>query len=98
MLKKMSKEEKQEMVLVIGVGVAFLTGVFLGSKLQYKVDAAIVRKSLKGAAIFKPNPKPMFPDTMPLSEIKEALSKIDGAVVQEAIVTTVNGIQSIIVR
>ena len=41
---------------------------------------------------------PMFPDDMPISEIKAALDKIDGAQYQDALVSLVNGKKTLYIR
>ena len=61
-------------------------------------DVASRAESLKDVAMFKRAVHPMFPATMSIPEIKEALLKIDGATFADALVSTVNGTQSIHIR
>lgn len=95
---KTSFNENQEFYAMIGVGALVVTGVVLGMRIQRKIDVKAMAKSLSNVAIFAPVENPMFPNTMPIADIKEALLKIDGAEFFDALVTNVNGVQSIIVR
>ena len=40
----------------------------------------------------------MFPDAMPIAEIKKILESIEGAKFIDALITDVNGVQELIVR
>jgi hypothetical protein len=95
---KNSFEENQDFYAVVGIGALVITGVVIGMRLQRKIDVRLVAKNLSNVAIFKKEVNPMFPDTMPIADIKEALLKIEGATFFDALVTNVNGVQSIIVR
>lgn len=95
---KRSFEEHKEIYIGVAVGTLLATGVFLGAKIQRKIDIKTLAKSLEDAAIFTKSVEPMFPDTMSILEIKEALTKIEGAEFFDALVVTVNGIQSLIIR
>ena len=91
-------EENQEFYAVIGMGALIITGVVLGMRIQRKINTRALAETMKNAAIFTPVANPMFPNTMPIADIKEALLKIEGAQFFDALVTNVNGVQSIIVR
>lgn len=56
------------------------------------------KRNSKALQCLKKAIEPMFPDTMPISEIKEVLKAIEGAEFMDALVTNVHGKQSIIVR
>ncbi len=91
-------EENQEFYAVIGMGALIITGVVLGMRYQRKIDARALTKTMKDITVFKKVANPMFPNIMPIADIKEALLKIEGAQFFDALVTNVNGVQSIIVR
>ena len=95
---KTSFNENQELYAMIGVGALVVTGVVLGMRIQRKIDVKSFAKTLSNVVIFEPQIEGMFPNTMPIADIKEALLKIDGAEFFDALVTNVNGVQSIIVR
>ena len=91
---KWTKEQKTYVGVALLVGVGFV----LGAKYQKKIDLKSVQKSLKNAMVLTRTTKPMFPDSMPISEIKQVLSKIEGAKFVDALITDVNGIQELIIR
>lgn len=93
---KTSFNENQEFYAMIGVGALVVTGVVLGMRYQRKIDARALTKT--DVRVFKKVANPMFPDTMSIADIKEALLKIEGAQFFDALVTNVNGVQRIIVR
>lgn len=95
---KTSFNENQEFYAMIGVGALVITGMVLGMRMQRKIDTKAFTETMKNVAVVKPATNPMFPNTMPIAEIKEALLKIEGAQFFDALVTNVNGVQSIIVR
>lgn len=96
--KKLKKnwEENKRVYIAAGLLVGF--GFVLGAKAQRKIDVKTVVEGLKDVTMFKRAVNPMFPATMSIPEIKEALLKIDGATFADALVSTVNGTQSIHIR
>jgi DNA replicative helicase MCM subunit Mcm2 (Cdc46/Mcm family) len=95
---KIKKNFKEHKGLYVAVGTGIFVGFVLGAKVQRKVDVKQINRLLKDAVLFEKAVKPMFPATMGIPEIKEALLKIEGAVFNDALVTTVNGAQSLIIR
>lgn len=96
--KKIKKNFEENKKVYILAGALVVTGVLIGIKYQRGVDARSLQKKLEGVTMFKKAIEPMFPDTMPISEIKEVLKAIEGAEFMDALVTNVHGKQSIIVR
>ena len=93
-LQRGLEEHKSEIILG---GVAILmvgTGFILGKRYQ----KILTTKYLKDSITLTKAIEPMFPDTMPIAEIKEALSHIEGAEFFDALVANVNGVQSLFVR
>ena len=93
-----SFEEHKDIYIAVGVGLAVGVGVLIGAKVQRKIDIKALTKGLEDAVIFTKSAEPMFPVTMSIAEIKEALTKIEGAEFFDALVANVNGRQSIIIR
>lgn len=73
-------------------------GFILGARYQKKIDVKSVQRHLKEVMVFTKAAAPMFPNTMPISEIKELLSKLPDAQFVDALVTQVNGVQELIIR
>ena len=96
--KKLKKnwEENKRVYIAAGLLVGF--GFVLGAKAQRKIDVKNVAEGLKDVVMFEREVHPMFPTTMSIPEIKEALLKIDGATFSDALVSTVNGIQYIHIK
>lgn len=69
---------------------------------SYKIGARdqknMIVKGLKDATILRKSVNPMFPQDMPISEIKNILSNFRGAEVMDALVVTIDNVQRIIVR
>lgn len=89
--KKKHELSKKEMLIggvLIGVGVIF--GI--------KYQKALTAKALKGVMTVKEAVEPMFPNTMSIPEIKEALKLIEGSQFMDALIVEINGVQSIITR
>ena len=91
---KRSFDEHKEMYIAFGVGALVGIGFALGQRYQ----TVLINNNLRNVAMFKKVVNPMFPNTMPIGEIKEILTQIEGAEFFDALVTNVNGVQSIIVR
>ena len=91
---KWTKEQKTYVGVALLVGVGFV----LGAKYQKKIDLKSVQKSLKNSLVLSRATKPMFPDTMPIAEIKKILENIEGAKFVDALITDVNGVQELIIR
>lgn len=89
-----SFEEHKNIYIAVGIGTLLATGVFIGSRIQSKIFA----KELNGMLRLVKEVDPLFPVTMSIPEIKEAISHIDGATFMDALVTNVDGVQSIITR
>ena len=94
-IKKNFKENKRA-YMTAGILVGF--GILIGVKVQRRVDMKLFKQSLEGTSILRKAANPMFPDSMPISEIKEVLRHIEGAEFFDALVTRVNGAQSLIIR
>ena len=97
-LSKDLEENKHFYIAVLGTTLLIGTGFILGRRYQRRVDYRTIAKNLKDVTMFKKAVNPMFPTTMGIPEIKEALLKIDGATFNDALVATINGAQRIIVR
>ena len=91
---KWTKEQKTYVGVALLVGVGFV----LGAKYQKKIDIKSVQKHLKNSVVLARSTKPMFPDAMPIAEIKKILESIEGAKFVDALITDVNGIQELIIR
>lgn len=87
-------EKKSEVFVAVTVLLLVGGGFILGRKYQRVLTA----QNLKDVMTLTKSVNPMFPNTMPIAEIKEALSHIDGATFMDALVTNVDGVQSIITR
>lgn len=99
MLKRQMKknwEENKRTYIAAGVLIGF--GFLIGVKMQRRVDAKAFQQHLAGATVLRKAANPMFPDTMPISEIKEVLKHIDGAEFFDALAVNLNGTQSLIIR
>lgn len=94
-IKKNFKENKRA-YMTAGILVGF--GILIGVKVQRRVDAKAFQQHLAGATVLRKAANPMFPDTMPISEIKEVLKHIDGAEFFDALAVNLNGKQSLIIR
>ena len=91
---KWTKEQKTYVGVALLIGVGFVLGV----KYQKKIDIKSVQKHLKNSVVLARSTKPMFPDAMPISEIKKILESVEGAKFVDALITDVNGIQELIIR
>ena len=91
--KKELTVKQKELIMYIAVGSAVGLGFILGKKHQKR----IIDTALKGVRAITPDPTPMFPSSMSIPEIKEALKLIEGAEFMDALVTNVNGIQRLII-
>ena len=94
-IKKNVKENKRA-YMTAGILVGF--GILIGMKMQRKTDLRAFKQHLSGAMVLRKAANPMFPDTMPISEIKEVLKHIDGAEFFDALAINLNGTRSLIVR
>lgn len=95
--KQMQKkfEENQEIFVIgIGVSIALGTGFILGRKYQRE----LAKQAMKGVMTLSDEINPLFPLTMSIAEIKEAISAMDGAKFMDAIVVDINGVQRIMTR
>lgn len=90
MKEKLNDKQKEVIVIIAAVGLGFI----LGASFQNGVHL----KALKNTVTLTKAVKPMFPDTMPIEEIKKVLSATPGAIFMDALVVAVDGRQSIIVR
>ena len=89
MEKKLSQRQKEKLFIIA----AFGAGILLGIRFQKSVNL----KALKDAVVLTRSVAPMFPDTMPIDEIKQVLSSTT-ALVRDAIVVTLDGRNSFIIR
>lgn len=96
--KKVKKNFEDNKRLYLVAGTLILTGVLIGIKFQKRVDAKDIKNKLKGVTMLKQSMNPMFPAAMSIPEIKEVLKHIEGAEFFDALVTNVNGAQSLIIR
>lgn len=96
--KKMKKNWEENKRAYIAAGLLIGFGVVLGARAQRKLDMQLLAKNLEGVAVLKKAVDPMFPAGMSISDIKEVLGKIEGATFFDALVTNVNGTQSLIIR
>ncbi|MDX9917317.1 MAG: hypothetical protein RBT15_04800 [Gudongella sp.] len=96
--KKMKENFEENKRAYIVAGVLVGAGILIGLRVQKRIDIKNFNQKLKGASILRKELSPMFPDTMPLSEIKDILSKIDGAQFFDALVTDVHGVKHLIIR
>ena len=95
MEKKKELTVKQKgVIMYVAVGSAVGLGFILGKKHQKR----IMETTLKGVRTITPDPTSMFPLSMSIPEIKEALKLIEGAEFMDALVTSVNGVQRLIIR
>lgn len=92
---KKSFEENRDQIIVAGVFITLMgTGYVLGRKHQKALNV----KNIKNVVTLKKVAEPMFPTNMPISEIKDILSKVEGAKFFDALVTNIDGVQRLIVR
>ena len=89
MEKKLSRRQKEKLVIIAVFGVGILLGI--------QFQKGVTLKSLKDAIVLTRSATPMFPDTMPIDEIKQVLSSTT-ALVRDAIVVTLDGRESFIIR
>ena len=87
---KWSRKQKTYVAVGVLVGVGFV----LGRRYQKKIDL----NALKSMVTLTRTATPMFPDIMPISEIKEVLKTVEGAKFADALITTVNGVSELIIR
>lgn len=87
-------QKQRELIMYVVVGSAIGLGFILGKKHQKR----IIDTAFKGVRAIAPDPTPMFPSSMSIPEIKEALKLIEGAEFMDALVTNVNGVQRLIIR
>lgn len=87
---KWSRKQKTYAAVGVLVGIGFI----LGRRYQKNIDL----KALKNVVTLTRTATPMFPDIMPISEIKEVLKTVEGAKFADALVTTVNGVSELIIR
>lgn len=93
---KKNFEEHKEAYIAVGVSVIF---VAVGFRLGRKWQRGVIAHQLKDVvALRKVVEHPMFPPTMSIPEIKEALSLIEGAEFYDALVATVGRTTRIITR
>ena len=88
------KELIMHACMYVAVGSAVGLGFILGKKHQKR----IIDASFKGVRTLTPDPTAMFPLSMSIPEIKEALKLIEGAEFADALVVHVNGVQRLLVR
>ena len=91
MEKQQERNSKVSQVLIIGAAVG--VGIMLGRRYQMRLHA----ESLRGARVFTKVANPLFPDTMPISEIKKVLSSTNTPF-SDAIVTIIDDVTTIIIR
>lgn len=92
--KKELTMKQKELITYVVVGSAVGFGFILGKKHQRR----IMETTLKGVRTLTPDPTAMFPLSMSIPEIKEALKLIEGAEFMDALVVHVNGVQRLIIR
>jgi hypothetical protein len=92
--RKLQKNWKENKGTYITAGILVGAGFLIGMKFQKKATM----RALKGVTTLTKELNPMFPDSMPLAEIKEVLNKIDGAQYRDALITSVNGVDHLLVR
>lgn len=92
--KKELTVKQKELIMYVTVGSAVGLGFILGKKHQRR----IMETTLKGVKTLTPDPTAMFPLSMTIPEIKEALKLIEGAEFMDALVTNVNGVHRLIIR
>lgn len=91
--KKELTVKQKELIMYVAIGSAVGLGFILGKKHQRR----IIDTAFKGVRALTPDPTPMFPSSMSIPEIKEALKLIEGAEFMDALVTNVNGVQRLII-
>lgn len=84
-------EEHKGIICLIG-------GMYIGGFVVSNVQRWKLDQVLKNSLVLKEAVNPMFSPETTLPEIREALSKIDGARVMDAIAANVNGKNHIFIR
>ena len=97
-IKKNWEENKKT---YITAGVLIGVGMVVGMKYQKKLDVKNLAKNIKKGKALIPNMAELTEpriSALSLAEIKEAVLTIKGATIQEALVTTVDGLPMLFVR
>lgn len=89
-IKSLWEENKGFICLVGGIVVG---GVIVGA-----VKNSSLRRALKNVVVFAEETVPTFPSDMPIQEIKDALSKVEGAKFMDALVSVIDGRTRIYIR
>lgn len=93
-VKMKLQDNKSDVAAVVIAGALIGVGFVLGSRFQRMISL----EQLRNVTSFTKELSPMFPNTMPISEIKTVLSTMDGVEMFDALVVNIDGIQKLIVR
>ena len=88
------RNAKEKIVIFAPIALAFGVGIVVGRKVQYRATL----KQMKQTTTFIKAATPMFPETMPISEIKEIVKGIPDATFLDAVVVNIGNTQRIIIR